>query len=156
MGGAMEERYKTFTVILTNIRRNIHKIQSREMAQFNLKSHHLSCIYYLYKAGSLTSKQLCDICQEDKANISRALDHLETNGYLLCRSTAKKRYNTPFELTEKGKEVGLLVSSKIDSMTTLAEEGLSVEEKEILYRSLSIIDKNLKKVCLGYDEQPSK
>lgn len=152
----MEERYKTFTLVVTNIRRNIHKIQLREMAQFNLKSHHLSCIYYLYKAGSLTAKQLCDICQEDKANISRALDHLETNGYLLCRSTAKKRYNTPFELTEEGKKIGALLSSKIDSMTKSAEEGLSDEEKEILYRSLSVIDSNLQKICQEYGEQTGK
>ena len=152
----MEERYKTFTLVITNIRRNIHKIQSREMAQFNLKSHHLSCIYYLYKAHSLTAKQLCDICQEDKANISRALDYLETNGYLVCKSTAKKRYNSPFELTEKGMETGALVSSKIDTMTRSAEEGLSDEEKEILYRSLSIIDRNLQKVTAGYEEQAKK
>lgn len=152
----MEERYKTFTLVMTNIRRNIHKIQSREMAQFNLKSHHLSCIYYLYKAHSLTAKQLCDICQEDKANISRALDYLETNGYLVCKTTAKKRYNSPFELTEKGMEAGALVSSKIDTMTRSAEEGLSDEEKEILYRSLSIIDRNLQKVTAGYEEQAKK
>jgi DNA-binding MarR family transcriptional regulator len=152
MGKSMEERFETFTLLLTNISRSIHKIKTEEMAEFNLKSSHLSCIYYLYKAGSLTSKQLCDICQEDKANISRALDHLEKSGYLVCKSTAKKRYNSPFELTEKGKEVGALVSSKIESMTKEAEKGLSDEDKATLYRCLSTIDRNLRSICEGYDD----
>ena len=151
LGGAMEERYKIFTLFMINIRRNIHRIQTREMAEFNLKSHHLSCLHYLHKAGALTAKQLCDICQEDKANISRALDHLEKSGYLVCKSTAKKRYNSPFELTENGKEVGAQVSSKIESMTKEAEKGLSDEDKATLYRCLSTIDRNLRSICEGYD-----
>ena len=149
----MEERYKIFTLYMINIRRNIHRIQSREMAEFGLKSHHLSCLHYLYKAKSLTAKQLCDICQEDKANISRALEHLEKSGYLVCKSTAKKRYNSPFELTEKGAEIGARVCSKIESMTKDAEEGLSNEDKTTLYRCLETIDNNLKTICAKYDAE---
>ncbi|MBQ7846889.1 MAG: transcriptional regulator [Clostridia bacterium] len=151
----MEERYKIFTLFLTSIRRNIHKIQTHEMAKYNLKSHHLSCLHYLYKAKSLTAKQLCDICKEDKANISRALDYLETNGYLICRSSAKKRYNSPFELTEKGRAVGRSLSEKIEKMTAKAEEGLSDEHKAILYESLAKISSNLQNMCSLYQTEGS-
>ncbi len=149
----MEERYKIFTLFITNIRRNIHKIQTHEMAKYNLKSHHLSCLHYLYKAKSLTAKQLCDICKEDKANISRALDYLETNGYLTCRSTAKKRYNSPFELTEKGRTVAQSLSEKIEKMTARAEEGLSDDHKAILYESLAKISNNLQNMCSIYQTE---
>ena len=79
----MDERFKTFTVLMANINRSIRKIKTEEMAEFRLKSPHVSCLYYLYKENALTAKELCDICEEDKANISRTIDYLETNGYLV-------------------------------------------------------------------------
>ena len=68
----MQERFQTFTVLITKLNRCIRKIKTEEMAEFDLKSPHVSCLYYLYKADSLTAKELCDICEEDKANISRS------------------------------------------------------------------------------------
>ena len=78
----MEERFQTFTVLISNINRAIYKIKAEEMSEFDLKSSHVSCLYYLYQKTSLTAKELCDICEEDKANISRSMEYLEKNGYL--------------------------------------------------------------------------
>ena len=87
----MQERFKTFTVLISKINRSIKKIKTEEMDEFNLKSHHVSCLYYLYKSNSLTAKELCDICAEDKAALSRSLEDLERNGYIECDSNLKKR-----------------------------------------------------------------
>ena len=143
----MEERFKTFTVLIANISRSIRKIKTEEMEEFHLKSPHVSCLYYLYKAKSLTAKELCDICEEDKANISRSIKYLEENGYLFCNSKAQKRYQSPLELTEKGRKVGEQIEKKIDDILERASEGLSEENREILYRSLSLISENLQKIC---------
>ena len=43
----MEERYKSFTVLISGISRSIRRIKTEEMAEFNLKSPHVSCLYYL-------------------------------------------------------------------------------------------------------------
>ena len=41
-------------------RRNIRKIKTEEMDKYSLKSPHVSCLYYIYKSGSLTAKELSD------------------------------------------------------------------------------------------------
>ena len=77
------ERFQQFTVLITKINRSIHKIKTGEMEEFSLKSPHVSCLYYLYKSkGSLTATKLCEICDEDKAYISRSLDSLENSKYI--------------------------------------------------------------------------
>lgn len=147
----MEERFKTFTVLVAGVSRSIRRIKTVEMAEYNLKSPHVSCLYYLYKADSLTAKELCDICEEDKANISRSIKYLEENGYITCSSRTHKRYLTPFCLTDKGREIGCRIAEKIDRILDTASEGLSEEDREIFYRSLILIHSNLQKICGQYE-----
>ena len=63
----MIDRFQTFTVLVAKMNRCIRKIKTEEMAEFDLKSPHVSCLYYLYGADSLTATELCEICEEDKA-----------------------------------------------------------------------------------------
>lgn len=144
----MEERFKTFTILISGITRSIRRIKTEEMAEYNLKSPHVSCLYYLYKAKSLTSKELCDICEEDKASISRSVNFLEDNGYLICKS--EKRYQSPLVLTEKGIKIGSYIAEKIDKILDEASIGLSDEERAILYKGLSTINSNLQNICDKY------
>lgn len=44
----MKERFETFTVLINRISRNIRKIKNQEMAEYHLRSAHVSCLYYLY------------------------------------------------------------------------------------------------------------
>ena len=128
----MEERFEMFTLLLTSISRSINKIKTEEMAEFNQKSSHLSCIYYLYKNKSLTAKELCDICEEDKANISRSIKHLEENGYLSCYSKTQKRYQCPLRLTERGIQVGKKISERLEQIMESASMHLREEDREAM------------------------
>lgn len=148
----MQERFQTFTVLIARLNRCIRKIKTEEMAEFDLKSPHVSCLYYLYKSDSLTSTELCNICEEDKANVSRSIDFLEKNGYLVCRSKTEKRYKSPLILTEKGKETGERIVQKIDAILDAVGEGIPEKDRVIMYRSLSVICDNLQKICEIYDE----
>ena len=85
------ERFEHFTVLITNITRNIRKIKTEEMAKWNLRSHHVSCIYYLYIKGALTLRKLCEICKDDKANMSRSIDYLEAENFIVQKNNLKKR-----------------------------------------------------------------
>lgn len=147
----MEERFNAFTVLIASISRTIRKIKTEEMAELDLKSVHVSCLYYLYKANSLTAKELCDVCEEDKANMSRSVKFLEENGYIHAEPANKKRYLTPLVLTEKGRTTGKLVAEKIDRVLMAASEGLSDADREIMYRSLALINENLQHICEHYN-----
>lgn len=139
----MQERFETFTVLINRISRNIRKIKNQEMAEYQLRSAHISCLYYLYSGDQMTATDLCERCEEDKATISRALDYLETNGYLRCESKSAKRYKSPLILTEKGSEVGRKISEKVDRVLDEISVGLTEEERAAFYRSLSIISESL-------------
>ncbi len=151
----MEHRFETFTVLIASISRSIRKIKSEEMAEFDLKSPHVSCLYYLYKSDRLTARELCDLCDEDKANISRSIKYLEENGYITCHSRTQKRYQSPLELTDKGRRVGEFITERIDSVLRMAGDGISEEHRAILYSALSKIGYNLQKLCDSYDKDPS-
>lgn len=144
----MKERFETFTVLINRISRNIRKIKNQEMAEYHLRSSHISCLYYLYSSNQATATELCERCEEDKATISRALDYLETNGYLICLSNSPKRYKSPLQLTEKGLAVAKKIAGKIDGVLDAISAGLSENERIAFYRSLSIISDSLEAVAL--------
>ena len=148
----MKERFETFTVLITKISRSIRRIKTEEMQEFNLKVPHVSCLYYIYKEKALTPKHLCELCEEDKASISRSLDYLESNGFL-TRSDDERKYKKSIRLTEKGKSAGKIVAEKIDNILDIAGEGLSDEERTTFYRSLTLISDNLQKICDKYEEK---
>lgn len=139
----MEERFETFTVLMNRINRTIRRIKNQEMAEYDLRSVHISCLYYLYRKSEMTATELCEHCEEDKATISRALVYLEERGYLTCRSQNPKRYRSPLRLTEKGKEAGEKIAEKIQGVLDEVSLGLTEEERVSLYRNLSIISESL-------------
>ena len=148
----MEERFRTFTVLIMKINRYIHRIKTEEMQEFELKSPHVSCLYYLYKSGGTTAKGLCDVCAEDKGAISRSVEYLEEKGCVFCQSGEKKRYNAELILTEKGEKIAEKIVKKIDSVLDQASLGVLEEERSVLYISLSLICNNLENICKKYGD----
>lgn len=142
----MIERFETFTVLIAKISRNIRKIKTKAMKDYGLKSPQVSCLYFLY-SNPLTAKELCERCEEDKATISRSLEFLETNDYLICESNHAKRYKNPFTLTEKGLIVGKEIFDKVNNVLAEVNKELPEKEREQFYRSLTIISDNLEKIC---------
>lgn len=148
----MKDRFKTFTILIYGISRSIRKIKTQEMSDFGLKSPHVSILYYLYKEDGMTSRELCDVCEEDKAAVSRSIDFLEKNGYLACESKTEKRYKSPLLLTQKGRKTGKQIVEKIDRILLDASIGLSEENRKIFYESMSLINDNLKNICDNYKD----
>ena len=69
----MNDRFETFTVLISSVSRSIRRIKTETMAEYNLKSPHVSCLYYLYKRPGMTAAELCELCEEDKAAASRSI-----------------------------------------------------------------------------------
>ncbi len=145
----MQERFETFTVLINRISRNIKKIKNREMAEYRLKSAHVSCLYYIYTLKDVTATDLCEHCEEDKATVSRALDHLDTNGYITRESESTKRYKSPLLLTDKGVEAAKKIADKIEDVLGMIGDGLTDRERVEFYRSLSVISDRLEKHAQG-------
>ena len=149
----MQERFETFTVLINRISRNIRKIKNQEMAEYNLRSAHVSCLYYIYTLKGATATDLCERCEEDKATISRAIDYLDTNGYITREVESVRRYKSLLLLTEKGLEVGKKIANKIDEVLDEISDGLTEKERVDFYRSLSIISNSLDKCAQGINSK---
>ena len=148
----MEERFKLFTVYMTKIRRSIQRIKTEEMAEYNLKSPHVSCLYYLYKQGPMTATHLCEICDEDKAAVSRSIVQLVNASYVGYTDGQNKHYRAYITLTPAGEKIAKSLSQKIDKVLDMAGAGLSEEDRITFYKSLGIISKNLENICKIYDK----
>lgn len=142
----MQERFETFTALINRISRNIRKIKNQEMAEYHLRSVHISCLYYLYIGKGTTATALSERCEEDKATISRALEYLECNGFITRRPESAKRYNSPVLLTDKGLEAGKKIANKINRVLDEISGSLTEEERVAFYRSLSVISAGLEAV----------
>lgn len=145
------DRFETFTVLISKIARSIRKIKDEEVNEYNLKGPHVSCLYYLNKMGPLTSKELCDICTEDKAQISRSISYLQKNGFIENDNSSKKRYKTTLNLSPLGIKTSNMLAEKIDKFLDIASVGLSQEDRIIMYKSLNLISNNLEKICTEYN-----
>ena len=149
----MQERFETFTVLINRISRDIRRIKNQEMAVYHLRNAHVSCLYYIYSLGGVTSAELCEHCEEDKATISRALDYLEANGFVLRDSDRTKRYRSPLRLTERGQEAGKRIAEKIDTVLDTVSRTLTDEERAAFYRSLSAISRSLDAIAQSSGKQ---
>lgn len=139
----MQERFEAFTVLITRIGRSIKRIKAEEMADFDLKGPYVSCLYYLSQAESMTSAELCERCDEDKAAISRSLDYLQKTGLVICGEGGTRRYKNPLSLSAKGREVCRGMSEKIERIVAAASAGLNDDERHTMYRALTLISDNL-------------
>ena len=150
----MDKRFEIFTTTIAKISRNIRKIKSEEVSLIDneLKGPHVSCLYYLFSQGPLTAKELCTVCDEDKAAVSRAVEYLEDNNYIECNSKLEKRYKSLLKLTDKGKKIAQKVYNKVNEFLNLASLGLTEEKRKLFYENLILISDNLQKHTENYGE----
>ena len=119
-----------------------------EMTDLGLKGNHTMCLYYLGRnINGLTSSELCNLCKEDKAAISRTISELIDLDLVKADSTEGKRdYRTKLHLTTKGFETLDKIDVKIQKAVDIGGNGLSEEQREAFYRTLDIIAENLEKM----------
>ncbi len=143
----MVERFQTFTVLIAKINRSIRRIKTETMNSLNLKSPHVSCIYYLYPNKTLTVRELCDVCDEDKGAISRSISYLVNNGFIEYEKVENKKYKNKLVLTEKGIGVAKLICDKILEVLSTTGDGIG-EDMAVFYRCLETVNNKLE-ICIG-------
>lgn len=138
----MLQRFQDFVTGITVCYKYIQRIKNMEMTEFGLKGIHVSCLFYLHcNPDGLTAAQLCQLCAEDKATISRIVADLRSKGYIL--QTGGKNYRAPLRLTESGNALALQMLPLIESWVSIGGQGLTEEHREIFYHSLASIAQHL-------------
>ena len=139
----MIQRFDAFVSGITSCYKYIQRIKSMEMTEFGLKGTHVMCLYYLRQnPEGLTASQLCGLCAEDKAAISRTVSELRSQGYVT--SLSKTAYRAMLTLTNAGNEIARKFDNLIESWVTIGGDGLSDGERSDFYKVLSTITDNLR------------
>lgn len=139
----MIDRFQSFVTGITTCYRHIQKIKTMEMTEFGLKGTHVMCIFFLHhNPEGLTATQLCQLCAEDKAAISRTIAALQNKGYIV---SGEKKYRALIKLTPRGGEIAQKVDGLIGQWVGFGGSGISEEDRNTFYRVLETIAGNLER-----------
>jgi len=150
----MVNRFEKLTTGISQIYKSIQKIKRHHMSSLGLKSTHVMCIYYLDSCpDGLTAADLCHMCGEDKAGISRILSELERHGFIQYEESGdSKKYRAKARLTPNGKRYAARINKLILQTVIDAGDNITDEDREIFYRVLSTISKNLNQICAHFND----
>ena len=100
----MLNRFTKFSLLIAEIDRCWHKLAAEEMAKYGLNSPHAVYLNTLYDAGAagITAAQLSEMCDKDKAAVSRALAELERRALVTREMANDTAYRALIRLTEEG------------------------------------------------------
>ena len=144
----MESRYELLSGAISCMYHDIQKIERVQMANYGLKGPHAQCLLAMKRhPEGITSSRLCEICDKDKAAISRTLAELEAAGMVQRENRNGSRYRANLTLTQQGQAAAEAVVEKARLAVEKAGVGFGEAEREIFYRVLSIIAGNLHKLC---------
>jgi len=141
----MLSRYEQFSSIISTIYRRVQKIERDEMVKYGYKgayAQYLSAINR-YPEG-LTASRLCEICDKDKAAISRVAAEMEQKG--LVRRSGTSIYRAKLVLTDEGKRLAHVVSERARVAVELVGADMSDDERRIFYAALEGIAQRLQQV----------
>ncbi len=143
----MTDRYEQFSSSVSCLYRYVQKIERTEMANYGLKGPHAQCLLAIsrYPQG-ITASQLCEVCDKDKAAVSRTLAELEQAGMVSRGSGEGKRYRIGLHLTQKGSDIAERVKKLAALAVEQAGDGLSEENRAVFYAALNLIAENLRRI----------
>lgn len=134
----MLQRFQDFVTGITVCYKYIQRIKNAEMTEFGLKGIHVSCLFYLHcNPDGLTAAQLCQLCAEDKATISRIVADLRAKGYI--QPFGGKNYRAPLLLTQSGNALAQQMLPLIESWVSVGGQGLTDDQRDTFYQSLASI-----------------
>ena len=144
----MESRYELLSGSISSMYHDIQKIERVEMARYGLKGPHAQCLLAMKRyPDGITSARLCEVCDKDKAAVSRTLGELEAAGMVIRENRNGSKYRANLMLTAQGQAAAEAVVEKARLAVEKAGVGFSEVERETFYRVLAIIAGNLHKLC---------
>ena len=143
----MLDRFEQFSYSISNIYKHIMKIERDEMEKYGLRGSYVQYLIAMTRfPEGITSSKLSEICDKDKAAISRIVSEMENRG-LVTRETDKNNlYRAKLVLTPEGRRAAQIVRAKAKLAVEQATVGLRDEDRAVMYACLETIGANLKKI----------
>ena len=144
----MVDRFEQFAGYISGIFRQIQKIERDELEKQGLKGAFAQYLVVMshYPEG-ITATQLCEVCDKDKAAVSRVIAELAEKGLVRRVGDTETLYRAPLALTEEGHRAATFVAKRATVAVEMANEGLSETQRIAMYDALRVIFTNLQKAC---------
>lgn len=143
----MLERFEQFSSSIAELYHYIQKIERVEMTKYGLKGPHVKCLIAMHRyPEGITAAKLCELCDKDKAAISRTLSELEQHGLVNRCSVNGNSYRALLKLTPAGEEAAIQVAKKAQIAVERAGVGMTQQQREMFYTTLNLIASNLNKI----------
>ena len=144
----MSSRFEQFTAAIASIHKCILKIERMELSKYGLKAPHTQCLLVMHRhPDGITAARLCEICEKDKAAISRTIAELEQAGMVQREDPNGKRYRSCLKLSEQGMQVAASVQELAHNAVGAATGGYGEEQREVFTSTLALIASNLETIC---------
>lgn len=143
----MKNRFEKFSLSISELYYYLHKITRDEMEEYGLKGPH--AIYFFVLSGNkngMTSAELSEACFRNKADVSRTMNLFEKKGLVTKKGGYTNSYRAKIFLTEKGLAAAQRLRERAEIVTSAVSNGLTDENRKVLYESLEIIASNMKKI----------
>lgn len=143
----MMDRFEQFTGLISAASRCVQKIERDEMEKLGFRG---ACAQYLPAIArfpeGVTAAQLCEICDKDKAAVSRVVAELLDKGLVLRQCVNNNPYRARLTLTEQGYKVAAFISRRAELAVEMAGTGLEEQDRQVFYAAFSRITANLQKI----------
>ena len=142
----MISRFEQFTSAISGIYRSIQKIEREQMEKYGLKGAYAQYLVTIqrYEDG-ITAAQLCEVCDLDKAAVSRAIAEMFQRG--LVERTGETGYRARVKLTETGQEATAYVNRLAQAAVDAAGSALTDSDRAVMYAALESIAEKLSIIC---------
>ena len=144
----MLNRFEQFTSAISALCRDVQKIERDEMEKQGLRGAFAQYLLAIsrYPEG-ITASALCEVCDKDKAAVSRIIGEMESKGLLQKINDGTSQYRARISLTPAGEEAAAFVRERASAAVELAGCGLSDEDRKAFYKTLELISENLQEIC---------
>ena len=144
----MLSRFEQFTNAICAIYRDIQKIQRDEMEKYGLRGAFAQYLLVMERhPEGITATRLCEICDKDKAAISRVLTDMENKGLVAKDASGGSLYKALHRLTESGSSAASYVREKATAAVEIASSGLAAADRKVMYDALELIASNIQTIC---------
>ena len=136
-----------FNILTGKISSTINRALLRAFAKedINITTEQWSVLSCLWKEDKVTQRELCDLTRKDKTSMTRLIDNLERNEFVVRVSHPTDRRVNLIHLTQYGASLHKKVTEVVQRVVDKSLAGVSEDEIRQTYMFLAKLEDNLKK-----------
>ena len=140
----MTDRFQQFSAAMSSINQYVLKLQREEMEKYGYKGAFAQYLMAMRRnPDGVTSAQLSEMCDKDKAAVSRVITEMIEKGLVVRKSANEKLYRAKLSLTQKGTEIADYIANQGAAAVVAVNNAFSQEELKAFYSNLDYIAERL-------------